>query len=374
MPHYTGHFYYPLCTNMVHSGNRTPNMRAMTDYRQIVDSLSTAVILLNRNRDIQYLNESAEAFTRTSVKQVAGKSLSTLMEINDALEKALSAVFSRHIVVKLREHELLLLFKLQSKKVDCQLTPVFLPDTEIVILEIVESGASDTDYLGKDKQPTAHTVVRGLAHEIRNPLGGIKGAAQLLSGELKNKELMQYTDIIIREVDRLSSLVNQMQSPSKVKPEEAVNIHGILEHVRQLTEANLSKKIEIETDYDPSLPDIAGDSERLVQAILNIVQNAEESIGEAGKIILKTRIDHRPLGENLSHQQVVKVTISDNGVGIPPAIFDHIFAPMVTGKPGGSGLGLSITAEIIRQHDGVIDVRSEPGKTEFEVYLKIFRG
>ena len=208
---------------------------------------------------------------------------------------------------------------------------------------------------------------------MKNPLGGIRGAAQLLARELSSPDQLEYTQIIIREVDRLRALVDQLLGPNKQLEPESLNIHEVLEHVRQLIEAEIDQTISVIRDYDPSLPDLSGDRSQLIQAILNITRNALQACeGQAScKITLRTRVLRQfTIGSN-RHKLVCKIDIQDNGPGIPEDMIGLIFLPMVTGRAEGTGLGLSISQSIINRHGGLLECQSEPGNTVFTIYLPL---
>ena len=235
------------------------------------------------------------------------------------------------------------------------------------------AGHATRDQEFVSRQQSNQAVIKGLAHEIRNPLGGIRGAAQLLAEEAGSDAFAEYTQVIIREADRLTNLVNRMQARTSVDLEKQINIHDVLEHVRRLVNAEANPLFEIRQDYDPSLPPVRGDRELLVQATLNVLRNAADAVahlGKAGVICLCTRIDH--IASDEGNKMVVRVDVSDNGVGIRDEIAQRIFDPMVTDKAGGTGLGLPIAAEIITQHGGAINFQSQPRDTIFRLYLPVF--
>lgn len=220
---------------------------------------------------------------------------------------------------------------------------------------------------------TTQQIIRGLAHEVKNPLGGIRGAAQLLARELSSPDQLEYTQIIIREVDRLRALVDQLLGPNKQLEPESLNIHEVLEHVRQLIEAEIDQTISVIRDYDPSLPDLSGDRSQLIQAILNITRNALQACeGQAScELTLRTRVLRQfTIGSN-RHKLVCKIDIQDNGPGVPEDMIGLIFLPMVTGRAEGTGLGLSISQSIINRHGGLLECQSEPGNTLFTIYLPL---
>ena len=221
------------------------------------------------------------------------------------------------------------------------------------------------------QQNTSRMLVRGLAHEIKNPLGGLRGAAQLLDIELKDPELKEYTQIIIAESDRLQDLMDKMLGPNKPAQKSLLNIHEVLERVRQLVIVEASKCIELQTDYDPSIPDLYADKNQLIQALLNIVRNAVQAIQKEGKILIKTRISrHMTIGRK-RYKLAIRIDVIDSGPGIKPELMDQIFYPMITSRAEGTGLGLSIAQSLINQHNGLIECESEPGNTVFSIYLPL---
>lgn len=221
------------------------------------------------------------------------------------------------------------------------------------------------------QQNTSRMLVRGLAHEIKNPLGGLRGAAQLLDLELQDPELKEYTKIIIAESDRLQDLMDKMLGPNKPAHKSNLNIHEVLERVRQLVAVEANSHIELHSDYDPSIPELMADKNQLIQALLNIVRNAVQALGDHGRITLKTRIKrHMTIGRK-RHKLAIQIDIIDNGPGIAPELMERIFYPMITGRAEGTGLGLSIAQSLINQHNGLIECESEPGHTVFSIYLPI---
>jgi len=214
-------------------------------------------------------------------------------------------------------------------------------------------------------------MARALAHEIKNPLGGLRGAAQLLDQELQDPELREYTQIIIAESDRLQDLMDKMLGPNKPAQKTLLNIHEVLERVRQLVLVEANKNIQLKTDYDPSIPDLYADKNQLIQALLNIVRNAVQAIQTEGEILLKTRIRrHMTIGRK-RFKLTIKIDIIDSGPGIKPELMDQIFYPMITSRAEGTGLGLSIAQSLINQHSGLIECESEPGRTVFSIYLPL---
>ena len=226
------------------------------------------------------------------------------------------------------------------------------------------------------KQEVTKVLVRGLAHEIKNPLGGIRGAAQLLARELPEQSLRDYTDVIIEEADRLRNLVDRMLGPYRPPNLQPLNIHEITERVFSLIEAETQGELSLRRDYDPSIPDILADREQLIQALLNIVRNAMQAIDESGalregRITLRTRALRQFTIGQIRHRLVCRLEVIDNGPGIPAEIVESIFYPMVSGRAEGTGLGLSITQNIVSQHQGLIECESTSGRTVFTLFLPL---
>jgi len=221
------------------------------------------------------------------------------------------------------------------------------------------------------QQEATQKILRGLAHEVKNPLGGLRGAAQLLERQLDSEDLKEYTRVIIDEADRLQKLVNRILGPNNLPNKRSINIHHVLEHIRSLLMAEGEQHTDIQRDYDPSIPDLAADSDQLIQALLNIARNACQALDDEGSITFRTRIERKYTIGKHRHDLVARVEIIDNGPGIPADMQDKIFFPMVTGRAEGTGLGLSITQSLIQQHDGLIEVNSVPGRTVFTVLLPI---
>ena len=220
-------------------------------------------------------------------------------------------------------------------------------------------------------------LIRNLAHEIKNPLGGIRGAAQLLQLELASPDLAEYTQVIIHEADRLQHLVDRLLAPHR-QPRLVgdVNIHEVCEHVCRLVLAEHPRGLVIQRDYDTSIPEFRGDRAQLVQALLNIVQNAAQALGEriaAGdaQITLRSRVARQVTLGRQRHRLALELHVIDNGPGVPEAIKERIFYPLVTGRGGGSGLGLPLAQAFVQHHQGMIDCESRPGCTDFRILIPL---
>jgi two-component system nitrogen regulation sensor histidine kinase GlnL len=214
-------------------------------------------------------------------------------------------------------------------------------------------------------------LMRGMAHEINNPLGGLRGAAQLLERELADDSFKEYTRVIIGEADRLQSLLSRMLGPNAIPLKRNLNIHEVTERVRALIQAEAGTDVVILRDYDPSIPELYADADQLIQAVLNITRNALQALNGKGSILLQTRTQrHFTLGHRI-HKLAVQISIIDSGPGIPSDMIETIFYPMISGRPGGTGLGLTIAQSIVNQHGGLIECNSRPGKTVFSIILPL---
>jgi two-component system nitrogen regulation sensor histidine kinase GlnL len=220
-----------------------------------------------------------------------------------------------------------------------------------------------------DQTQANRMLLRNLAHEIKNPLGGIRGAAQLLEQELDRPALREYTQVVIQEADRLRSLMENLLTPQHAPHFGALNIHEVLERVRSVVLAELPEGLLIQRDYDLSLPELHGDKEQLIQVVLNIVRNAAQAMQGHGTITLRTRIARQITLMKKRRQLAVAVQITDNGPGIPSHLRDKIFYPLVSGRADGHGLGLTLAQDFVSQHQGSIEFDSEPGRTCFTVML-----
>lgn len=351
--------------------------------RKILDHSNAAVLLLDESLALKYVNPSAEMLFAVSAERLMGKPLQQFV-LDDAFIEELrkstasgNAFTQREVSLPLLEHTIL---------VDLTVIPI-IEDIREVIIELVPierlQRITREESLLQQQQAT-RLLMRGVAHEVKNPLGGLRGAAQLLERELmqhKLSDLSEYTQIIIDEADRLKDLVDRMLGPNNVPKRELINVHMVTERVRSLMRAELSddEDITVQFDYDPSLPDIYADASQLIQALLNIVRNAAQALREQrrsennkdfkGVITLRTRIvRHFTIGQHY-HRLVAKVEVIDNGPGIPETMMESIFYPMVTGRAEGTGLGLSISQAIVSQHGGLIECASQPGNTVFTLLL-----
>ena len=347
---------------------------SMKQDHDILDNISTGIIALDDQLRVIGLNASGQALLETSEARCIGSHAEQLVLNPEAWLESLRQVLESNSPTARRGIPLTLLSG-QEIHVDLMITPINGHRCGIALLAELQP----VDRLLKisreegllHAQETTRAVIRGLAHEIKNPLGGVRGAAQLLARELPDESLAEYTGVIIREADRLRDLVDRLLGPNQQLDRQPLNIHQVLEHVRDLIAAESANRVTIHRDYDPSLPEFAADRAQLVQAVLNIVRNALQAAdtAEQCEITMRTRAQRQFTVGAVRHRLVCRVDIIDNGPGIPEEMLHAIFAPMVTGRADGTGLGLSIAQSIVSRHGGLLEVESNPGYTQFTIYL-----
>jgi len=340
----------------------------------ILDNLVTAILLLDEGLTIRYVNPAAEQLLSFSKRRLNNARFPDLLQhssldlglIQDTLQSGQGLADSDVTFVIDGRHYTL----------EVNASPLSWQKELLILLELkpIDQQRRISQELSQHaQQQAAKELVRGLAHEIKNPLGGLRGAAQLLEKTLPDPSYTEYTQMIIEQADRLRNLVDRLLGPQRPGSRLVDNIHMVLEKVRQLVDIDSGSNIQLHRDYDPSLPDFTMDPEQLEQAILNIVSNAAQALQQhgGGNITLKTRTAHQTLIHGKRYRIAAKVDIIDDGPGIPGDIQDTLFYPMVTGREGGTGLGLSIAQNLIDQHQGKIEVVSWPGHTKFTIYLPI---
>ncbi|REG82666.1 nitrogen regulation protein NR(II) [Marinomonas pollencensis] len=349
-------------------------------YSLLIDRLSTAVVQVDRELNIEYLNPAAEMLLAISRKRIYGQELGVVFREDEASVASLfNAIESGHPFTK-REAEVEIA---NGKKLFCDytVTPVIgtINTTDSLLIELYPRDRmkriSLEDELIANHQ-TSKELVRNLAHEIKNPLGGIRGAAQLISRAFTDEALKDYTQVIIEESDRLRDLVDRLLGPRQLPKTKELNIHRVIERVKQLIQVESEGLIDIVRDYDPSIPDIVGDESQLIQALLNVSRNAMQVLLEQDdnphrQIRFVTRALRQFTIGAKRHRLVCKVSIIDNGPGIPEALLKTLFYPMVSGRADGTGLGLSISQSVIHQHNGIIECQSQPHNTEFNILIPI---
>lgn len=351
-------------------------MATESTLKQILDSLNAAVLMVDRHLTVHLLNASAEVLLGVSSTQIIETPLTRYVQESDQVAVTLQdAISEAHTFTKRGAHWHL--YNGQKLTVDYSVTP--MQENGMFILEIQQIDRLlriSRDEALLSSQETTRNLVRSMAHEIKNPLGGIRGAAQLLSRELSSQTLEEYTQVIIDEADRLRNLVDRMLGPRHLPHCSPINIHEVLERVAAIINAESEGKITIQRDYDPSIPDLPGDKEQLIQAVLNITRNALQALQESeksepGVIVLQTRIQRQFTIGRRHHSLVGCITIIDNGPGIPKDLIQDIFYPMISGRAEGTGLGLAISQQLIHRHNGIIECDSSSGRTAFSIYLPL---
>ncbi|AMG13646.2 nitrogen regulation protein NR(II) [Vibrio vulnificus] len=340
----------------------------------ILSNMVTATLILDDELQIHYANPAAEQLFSQSAKRIVHHPLSQLIQ-HASLDLAL---LSQPLQSGQSITDSDVTFVVDGKPLLLEVTvsPISIERELMLLMEMrkVDQQRRITQEMNQHaQQQAAKLLVRGLAHEIKNPLGGLRGAAQLLEKMLPDPSLTEYTQIIIEQADRLRALVDRLLGPQKPGKKQQTNLHQVLEKVRQLVELESEQTLVIERDYDPSLPDIYIDADQIEQAMLNIVSNASQILAhqEDGKISIRTRTVHQANIHGQRCKVAARIEIMDNGPGIPVELQDTLFYPMVSGREGGTGLGLSISQNLIDQHNGKIDVESWPGHTNFTIYLPI---
>lgn len=344
----------------------------------ILSNLVTATLLLDDKLTIHYANPSAEQLFSQSAKRLQLQPLSELIQ-HASMDLAL---FTQPLQSGQSITDSDVTFVINGKPILLEVTASALSlktnnkNKLMLLVEIrkIDSQRRLSQELNQHaQQQAAKLLVRGLAHEIKNPLGGLRGAAQLLGRMLPDPNLNEYTQIIIEQADRLRALVDRLLGPQKPGKKSPVNLHEVLEKSRQLVELEFGNQVVIERDYDPSMPHIVMDADQVEQAFLNITSNAAQILANQpdGTITIRTRTVYQANIHGHRHKLVARIEISDNGPGISSELQDTLFYPMVSGREGGTGLGLSISQNIIDQHNGKIDVESWPGHTVFTIYLPI---
>ncbi len=336
-----------------------------------LDLLSSAVVLIDRDFLIRYLNAGAENLFAISQRKLIGKPLSRLLGESHGLESALRNTLKTHWSYTGQDLRVLRP-NADPLHLDCTVSPAEADGASLLLeFRLIDAQlrvAREEQLL--QQQQANRELIRNLAHEIKNPLGGIRGSAQLLERELSDPQLREYTEVIIAEADRLQDLMNRMLSSHCMMRPGPLNIHDVLERVRRLVLAEYPR-VNITRDFDTSIPELTADREQLIQAILNITRNAAQALQGEGDIRLRTRIARQVTLAKRRFKLALELQVIDNGPGIPSEIRDTIFYPLVTGREGGSGLGLSLAQSFIEQHHGMIEVDSHPGQTCFTILLPI---
>jgi two-component system nitrogen regulation sensor histidine kinase GlnL len=358
----------------VHHQTKSPTnqVTVLQNYAGL-DLIATAVLIVDRNLLLKHANAAAENLFAFSRKNVMGLPLSKIVMDDAQADGVLSMLGKVHGSESgLSEASVTLSTPGgQTLHCSCLATPV---DGGMVVIEFQPLDqhlkiAREEKLL--EQQKLNRELIRNLAHEIKNPLGGIRGAAQLLERELPDDALLEYTQVIVKEADRLQSLMDRLLTPHRLPKIESVNIHEVLEYVRAVVLAEFPESLTIVRDYDTSIPEIMADREQLIQAMLNIARNAAQATNGEGRIRFQTRISRQVTIVRERFRLALVVRICDSGPGVPEHLKDTIFYPLVTGREGGTGVGLSLAQNFINQHAGVIEFESIPGDTKFIVLLPV---
>ncbi len=336
-----------------------------------LDLLSSAVVLLDGRELIRHMNPAAENLFAVAQRTWQGRPLTQLLGASKVLASALDNAlrnnwsYTGHNIEVTRGDR-------PALHLDCTVTPVEAEGARLLLefRPIDHQLRAAREEREAVQQQANRELIRNLAHEIKNPLGGIRGSAQLLERELAVPALREYTQVIISEADRLQDLMQRLLSSHRTMQPALVSIHEILERVLRLIHAEFSG-VRVRRDYDTSLPELTGDREQLIQAILNIARNAAQAMQGEGEIVFKTRSLRKVTLAKKRYALALELQVIDNGPGIPDGIRDKIFYPLVSGREGGSGLGLTLTQSFIHQHHGTIEVDSRPGRTAFCIMLPL---
>ena len=346
------------------------------DPADLLDALATGIVLLDSAFAVVHANVAAQGLMAVGLNQARGRAFCELFTDSGSLQSML--LRARDTGESLTECDLALRPVGSPKDlrvVDITVTPIDSPPgARRMVLELAD--AEPRNRLNRDsalraRLESSRMMTRQLAHEIKNPLGGVRGAAQLLARQLPAPELREYTTVIINETDRLTALVDTMTSPARPPQKTALNIHEICEHVHRLLSVEVPGGVAIERDYDPSVPEGRFDRNQLVQALLNLARNAMQAVGESGRIALRTRALTQVHIGIVRHRLAVRIDIIDNGPGVPDEIRGTLFYPLVTARPNGTGLGLAVAQELVNRNGGIIEFQSEPGNTVFSITLPL---
>jgi two-component system nitrogen regulation sensor histidine kinase GlnL len=346
-----------------------------------LDLLASGVLILDWEGRIVYANAAVEILLEISVKGLLQQKLTRVFLNSDKLTEMVEQVIAHEFTEK-RQDLLLERLGREPLQVHCIVTAIDHPDAPILIelRENVQQLRLDREERIIDQSQANKELIRNLAHEIKNPLGGIRGAAQLLELELPErqlKDLREYTQVIIREAGRLQTLVDRLLEPHRMPHIVGdVSIHEVCERVRSVILAEFPSGLKVRRDYDLSLPDFRGDKEQLIQAVLNVARNAAIALEErrrAGdaELVFRTRIARQVTIAKVRYRLALDLHVIDNGPGIPPEMIERIFYPLVSGREGGSGLGLTLAQTFVQQHMGVIECESRPGCTEFRIRIPL---
>jgi len=339
-----------------------------------LDLLATAVLLLTDALEVSYANPAAENLFELSRRQLIGNSIRALLGEAPALFHAIDKALSSGASYTEQEVELGINGK-PRLHLSCTVSVIDAPHATLLIefRHIDQQLKIAREERLLEQQQANRELIRSLAHEIKNPLGGIRGAAQLLERELDRPPLIEYTQVIIGEADRLQALLNRLLTPHRLPTYRRTNIHEVLARVSSLVQAEFPD-VSIQSDFDISLPEFDADAEQLTQALLNVVRNAAQALQAVSvrrQILLRTRVARGVTLAKRRYKLALAVSVEDNGPGVPDELLEKIFYPLVSGREGGSGLGLTIAQTFIAQHNGTIECETAPGRTVFTIMLPL---
>jgi two-component system nitrogen regulation sensor histidine kinase GlnL len=345
---------------------------------QAFDLLATPVAVMQGQGRVRFVNAALEDALGLSRRTLHDAYLPDYFVDPQPLIMALSGAQSNEFAALRYEAQLRRQHHEEPLPVHVIVAMTDLPDEVIVeLLPVEQQTRQEREERLLDQAQANKELIRNLAHEIKNPLGGIRGSAQLLEMELDDKGLTEYTQVIIHEADRLQTLVDRLLAPHR-RPHVVgdVNIHEVCERVRALILAEFPRGLKVVRDYDISIPEFRGDREQLIQAVLNIAHNAAQALQERvaqgdAQITLKTRILRQVTFGKQRYRLALELHVMDNGPGVPDSIKDRIFFPLISGREGGSGLGLTLAQTFVQQHHGLIECESEPGRTDFKILIPL---
>jgi two-component system, NtrC family, nitrogen regulation sensor histidine kinase GlnL len=352
-----------------------PSALASFDPADLLDALATGIVVLDPQLCATYANVAAQGLLAFSLKQARGR------PFTDFLQEAngLGAILRRSLATGEGFADRELTVRLagaprETRVVDVTITPVDGRAGTYLLLELADATQRQRIYRENEllaRLDGSRLMIRQLAHEIKNPLGGLRGAAQLLERELPEARLREYTGVIIGEADRLTALVDSMAGPGRPPQRAPVNVHELCEHVYHLLRGEARSTVLVERDYDPSLPSAPLDRNQIIQALLNVARNALQAIGDRGRITLRTRALSNVSIGSVRHRLVASVQVEDNGPGVPDELRTSLFYPLVTGRANGTGLGLAVAQDLVTRHGGIVEFESEPGRTMFTLLLPL---
>jgi two-component system nitrogen regulation sensor histidine kinase GlnL len=350
---------------------------AQPSYAQAFDLLATLVAVVRTDGVVVFANAALEDVMGVSRRTIEGSPLANYFTETSSFDNALQGAQTNAFATM--RYDALIRRPLQDPMpVHVIVAPTDVSGEVLVeLLPLEQQTRQDREERLIDQAQANKELIRNLAHEIKNPLGGIRGAAQLLQMEVESKDLIEYTQVIIHEADRLQLLVDRLLAPHR-RPHVVgdVNIHEVCERVRSLILAEFPKGLRVVRDYDTSIPEFRGDREQLIQTVLNIVHNAAQALvdrlaaGDA-EIVLRSRISRQVTFGKQRYRLALELHVIDNGPGIPEEIKDRLFFPLVSGRDGGSGLGLNLAQTFVQQHHGLIECDSVPGRTDFKILIPL---